>query len=113
MITSFMESGQFRSAIEALSRDSIIEAAMLLSPGDIGKWTVELEGRRFPVMQLIRDAANRLLLNAPAVTPADLTAHDARDLRGPFSQASAGPKRAGHVSPTLARPGGDEWRRLR
>jgi hypothetical protein len=63
--------------LEALTREAISHAAKDLVPGDIRKWSVVVEGREFPVKQLIREAANRLHSNNSAVTPADLTAHDA------------------------------------
>jgi len=63
--------------LEALTRDSIISAAKNLAPGEIRKWSVVVDGREFPVKQLIREAANQLQANASPVTPADLTAHDA------------------------------------
>ncbi len=63
--------------LEALTHDAISSAARDLVPGDIRKWSVIVEGREFPVKQLVREAANRLQSNNSAVTPADLTAHDA------------------------------------
>jgi hypothetical protein len=63
--------------LEALTHDAIVRAATNLSPGEIRKWSVVVEGREFPVKQLIREAANRLQGSDPQVTPADLTAHDA------------------------------------
>jgi hypothetical protein len=63
--------------LEALTRDAIIRAARDLVPGDIRKWSVIVEGREFPVKQLVREAANQLQNTNSSVTPADLTAHDA------------------------------------
>jgi hypothetical protein len=63
--------------LEALTHDAILRAAEGLSPGDIRKWSVVVEGTEFPVKQLVREAANRLTSDHPTVTPADLTAHDA------------------------------------
>lgn len=63
--------------LEALTRDAILRTAKDLTPSDIRKWSVVVDGREFPVKQLIREAANRLGLTDSAVTPADLTAHDA------------------------------------
>jgi hypothetical protein len=63
--------------LEALTREAIIGAAKNLVPGDIRKWSVVVDGREFPVKQLVREAANRLQGNNSSVTPADLTAHDA------------------------------------
>ena len=63
--------------LEALTRDAIIRAAKDLTPGDIRKWSVVVDGREFPVKQLVREAANRLPGKDSSVTPADLTAHDA------------------------------------
>jgi hypothetical protein len=63
--------------LEALTRDAIIGAAKNLAPGDIRKWSVVVNGREFPVKQLVREAANQLHGTSSPVTPADLTAHDA------------------------------------
>ena len=63
--------------LEALTRDAIISAAKHLAPGDIRKWSVVVDGREFPVKQLVREAANQIQTQDSPVTPADLTAHDA------------------------------------
>ena len=63
--------------LEALTHESIVHAAKDLKPGDIRKWSVVVDGREFPVKQLVREAANRLQSKDSPVTPADLTAHDA------------------------------------
>ena len=63
--------------LEALTHDSIVNAAKDLKPGDIRKWSVVVDGREFPVKQLVREAANQLHSKESPVTPADLTAHDA------------------------------------
>ncbi len=63
--------------LEALTPEAIVHAAKDLKPGDIRKWSVVVEGRGFPVKQLVREAANQLKSSDSAVTPADLTAHDA------------------------------------
>lgn len=63
--------------LEALTHDAIIRAAKHLAPGDIRKWSVVVDGREFPVKQLVREAANQLHSKDSPVTPADLTAHDA------------------------------------
>lgn len=63
--------------LEALTHDAILRASRDLSPGDIRKWSVVVGGTEFPVKQLVRQAANQLTSEHPAVTPADLTAHDA------------------------------------
>ena len=63
--------------LEALTREAILQTARDLTPRDICKWSVVVDGREFPVKQLIREAANRLRLADSTVTPADLTAHDA------------------------------------
>ena len=42
--------------LEALTRDAIIRAAKHLAPGDIRKWSVVVNGREFPVKQLVREA---------------------------------------------------------
>jgi hypothetical protein len=60
-----------------LTHDAIVRAAKNLAPGDIRKWSVVVEGREFPVKQLVREAANQLSGSDSPVTPADLTAHDA------------------------------------
>jgi hypothetical protein len=54
-----------------------VHAAKDLKPGDIRKWSVVVDGREFPVKQLVREAANQLPTKDSPVTPADLTAHDA------------------------------------
>lgn len=46
-------------------------------PEPIRKWGLDLDGQEFPVKQIVREAANSLEMNAPAVTPADFIAHDA------------------------------------
>ena len=63
--------------LEALTHDAIVRAAKTLAPGDIRKWSVVVDGREFPVKQLVREAANQLQSSDSTVTPADLTAHDA------------------------------------
>jgi hypothetical protein len=63
--------------LEALTHDAITRAAKHLAPGDIRKWSVVVDGREFPVKQLVREAANQLQTKDSPVTPADLTAHDA------------------------------------
>ena len=63
--------------LEALTHDAIVRAAKNLAPGDIRKWSVVVDGREFPVKQLVREAANQLPGSHSTVTPADLTAHDA------------------------------------
>ena len=63
--------------LEALTQDAIVRAAKHLAPGAIRKWSVVVDGREFPVKQLVREAANRLQSKESPVTPADLTAHDA------------------------------------
>jgi hypothetical protein len=63
--------------LEALTHDAIVQAAKNLAPGDIRKWSVVVDGREFPVKQLVREAANQLQSSDSLVTPADLTAHDA------------------------------------
>jgi hypothetical protein len=63
--------------LEALTRAAIIDAARNLAPGDIRKWSVVVDGREFPVKQLVREAANQIQSSDSTVTPADLTAHDA------------------------------------
>lgn len=63
--------------LEALTHDAIVHAAKSLKPGDVRKWSVVVDGREFPVKQLVREAANQLAAVDSPVTPADLTAHDA------------------------------------
>lgn len=63
--------------LEALTHDAIVRAAKHLAPGAIRKWSVAVDGREFPVKQLVREAANQLQSKESPVTPADLTAHDA------------------------------------
>ena len=63
--------------LEALTHDSIVRAAKELKPGGIRKWSVVIDGREFPVKQLVREAANQIQTKDSPVTPADLTAHDA------------------------------------
>ena len=63
--------------LEALTHDLIVRAAKHLKPGDIRKWSVVVDGREFPVKQLVREAANQIQSSDSTVTPADLTAHDA------------------------------------
>jgi hypothetical protein len=63
--------------LEALTREAILGAAKNLAPGDIRKWSVVVDDQEFPVKQLVREAANQLPSSDRAVTPADLTAHDA------------------------------------
>ena len=46
--------------LEALTHDAIVRAAKNLAPGDIRKWSVVVDGREFPVKQLVREAANQL-----------------------------------------------------
>ncbi len=63
--------------LEALTHEAIVRAATNVVPGEIRKWSVVVEGREFPVKQLVREAANQLPRGESLVTPADLTAHDA------------------------------------
>jgi hypothetical protein len=63
--------------LEALTHEAIVRAAKHLAPSDIRKWSVVVDGKEFPVKQLVREAANQLQTKDSPVTPADLTAHDA------------------------------------
>ena len=51
--------------LEALTHDAIVRAAKHLAPGDIRKWSVVVDGREFPVKQLVREAANQLQAAIP------------------------------------------------
>jgi hypothetical protein len=63
--------------LNGLTKEAITKAAKQGSPGTIRKWSVVIEGREFPVKQIIMEAANILPTKSPRVTPADFIAHDA------------------------------------
>ena len=72
--------------LKAVTRKDILETARGLAPGTIQKWSVVVpvsgKGKRFPVKQLVREAANRIPARriageAPRATPADFIAHEA------------------------------------
>ena len=63
--------------LNGLTKQTIKDAAKQGSPGTIRKWSVVVEGREFPVKQIVMEAANILQSKAPRVTPADFIAHDA------------------------------------
>ncbi len=63
--------------LNALTKEAIKNAARHAAPGTIRKWSVVVEGREFPVNQIVKEAANMLQTKSPRVTPADFIAHDA------------------------------------
>ena len=65
-----------------MTREHIIRASETLKPKNIHRWSVIVEGREFPVKQVMMAAANLVESNSPRVTPADLIPHTAvRKLR--------------------------------
>ncbi|MDZ4340437.1 MAG: hypothetical protein U1B94_09530 [candidate division NC10 bacterium] len=63
--------------LDTLTRQAVNAAGKRVSPGTIRKWSVVVGGREFPVKQIVREAANLLVIKSPRVTPADFIAHDA------------------------------------
>ena len=63
--------------LDVLDEKAIKNAAKDLRPGTIQKWSVVVDGKEFPVKQLVRKAANLLPMKAATVTPADFIPHDA------------------------------------
>jgi hypothetical protein len=63
--------------LDALTREDLFKAAGDTVPKGIRRWSVWIDEKRFPVKQIVREAANQLPGSDPRVTPADLTAHDA------------------------------------
>lgn len=60
---------------DTLDKQDVIRAARKLDPKGIQKWSVVVEGREYPVKQLLMQAANSIDSSAPRVTPADFIAH--------------------------------------
>ena len=54
--------------LKRLTPEHIKKTARDLKPGHIKTWSTRVEGRRFPVMQLVREAANRLDPHLPALS---------------------------------------------
>jgi len=68
--------------LDLVERDHVLRAAATIRPKTIHRWSVIVEGREFPVKQLLMAAANLVESDAPRVTPADLIPHSAvRKLR--------------------------------
>ena len=65
--------------LTTLTRTDVEEAATALQPNPARAWVVEAAGKRFPVRQLVQEAANRLRMPAvPLITPLDnCTSHQA------------------------------------
>jgi hypothetical protein len=61
--------------LETVTRDDVARTAKSINPKGIQKWSVLVEGREFPVKQLLMEAANSIKSSAPRVTPADFIAH--------------------------------------
>ena len=51
--------------LKALTPNHIRATARDLAPNEVHNWYTEIEGKRFPVLQLIRAAATRLVIDAP------------------------------------------------
>ena len=60
---------------EALTKEDVIRAARKITPKDIQKWSVTVDGKEYPVKQLLMEAANLTQSSAARVTPADFIAH--------------------------------------
>jgi hypothetical protein len=60
---------------EALTKEEVIRAARKIDPKGIQKWSVVVDGKEYPVKQLLMEAANLIQSSAPKVTPADFIAH--------------------------------------
>ena len=64
--------------LNALTRSDIEKAAKNLQPAPVRTWAVQVDGKFFPLKQLVREAANRFPMpTAPPVTPADFISHPA------------------------------------
>jgi hypothetical protein len=63
--------------LDLVSRDHVLQAAATIRPKNIHRWSVIVEGREFPVKQLMMAAANLVESDAPRITPADLIPHSA------------------------------------
>src|SRR5437667_11565275 len=64
--------------IAAVTRDHVLRAVQTLRPKEIYKWSVVVEGKEYPVKQLLMEAANLVKSPAPLVTPADFIPHYAK-----------------------------------
>ena len=60
---------------ETLTKEDVIRAARKIDPKDIQKWSVVVDGKEYPVKQLLMEAANLIQSSSPKVTPADFIAH--------------------------------------
>ncbi len=60
---------------DALTKQDVLKAARRVAPKNIQKWSAVVEGKEYPVKQLLMDAANLIESPAPRVTPADFIAH--------------------------------------
>lgn len=67
--------------VAAMTRQHVIDAAASMVSKPVRKWgcMVPVNGTRgeYPVKQLFQEAANRVTVSAPTVTPADFTSHHA------------------------------------
>ena len=61
--------------LRALTPEAIRTTARDLPPKEIQRWFTEIEGKRLPVVQLIRTASDHLIIDAPRVIGP--TAHEA------------------------------------
>lgn len=61
--------------LEAVTKEDVIRAAKTIDPKAIQKWSVLVNGKEFPVKQVLKEAANSIKSSAPRVTPADFIAH--------------------------------------